>query len=153
MYNQNQSRRDFLKNSSKSAAALVIMAPLVGSELLTYASAATPPMEPIALDLTKPENAALTKIGGSQKVAIPGNKKIKPIIVVRKSETEVVAFSSKCPHLGCEVKLPEGNSIKCPCHGSIFDIDGKVTHGPARSNLAPYMATLAGSVITIRPSA
>jgi Rieske Fe-S protein len=46
-----------------------------------------------------------------------------------------VAFSGKCPHLGCGYKWRQhktlGPVFLCPCHLSIFDASGKVIDGPA----------------------
>lgn len=46
-----------------------------------------------------------------------------------------------CSHLGC-VPMQGGKSDGwlCPCHGSQFDLSGRVTHGPAGKNLEvpPY---------------
>ena len=42
----------------------------------------------------------------------------------------------KCPHLGCGLIF---NSVDktwdCPCHGSRYDINGKVIHGPSSSSI------------------
>ena len=44
----------------------------------------------------------------------------------------VFALSAVCTHLGCITRyLSNENAIACPCHGSRFDLDGNVTHGPA----------------------
>lgn len=46
-----------------------------------------------------------------------------------------------CTHLGCvPLKGGEGGGWRCPCHGSQFDGSGRVTHGPAGTNLPvpPY---------------
>lgn len=40
------------------------------------------------------------------------------------------ALSLTCTHLGCEVK-PTESGFACPCHGSLYDPDGKVLRGPA----------------------
>jgi menaquinol-cytochrome c reductase iron-sulfur subunit len=52
--------------------------------------------------------------------------------LVRKPDGSVVAFAPNCPHLGCGYRwFPVDRRFKCPCHVSIFDIDGKVLSGPA----------------------
>jgi len=44
------------------------------------------------------------------------------------------ALSLICTHLGCTVESkPDG--FACPCHGSRFDPQGKVTRGPAAQPL------------------
>ena len=44
----------------------------------------------------------------------------------------VYALSAVCTHLGCITRLvSDENAIACPCHGSRFDLEGNVTHGPA----------------------
>jgi cytochrome b6-f complex iron-sulfur subunit len=44
------------------------------------------------------------------------------------------ALSLVCTHLGCTVEK-KGQGFACPCHGSRYDEDGKVTHGPAEKPL------------------
>jgi cytochrome b6-f complex iron-sulfur subunit len=41
------------------------------------------------------------------------------------------AVSAVCTHLGCNVSHEESGGFACPCHGSTFDDEGRVTHGPA----------------------
>lgn len=44
----------------------------------------------------------------------------------------IYAVSAVCTHLGCITRfLSDENVIACPCHGSRFDIEGNVVHGPA----------------------
>ena len=44
---------------------------------------------------------------------------------------EYIAVSNRCAHLGCPVRFVEaaGNFI-CPCHGGVYDFEGKVIGGP-----------------------
>ena len=44
----------------------------------------------------------------------------------------VFALSAVCTHLGCITRYhADEGAIACPCHGSRFDVDGNVVHGPA----------------------
>ena len=44
----------------------------------------------------------------------------------------VYAVSAVCTHLGCITRFKsEERVIACPCHGSRFDLEGNVIHGPA----------------------
>src|SRR5512145_3085904 len=40
------------------------------------------------------------------------------------------ALSSICTHRGCTVDI-SGQGLACPCHGSQYDREGRVTRGPA----------------------
>lgn len=54
---------------------------------------------------------------------------------------KIIALSPTCTHLGCQVRWnPFKNEFDCPCHGSAFDITGKVIGGPAPRPLTrlPY---------------
>jgi len=58
---------------------------------------------------------------------------------------EVVALSTICTHLGCVVPWNAGeNMFKCPCHGSQYAPNGKVTRGPAPRSLELVSATVDG---------
>ena len=53
-----------------------------------------------------------------------------PLVVLRASASLVLAFDARCPHLGCAVRGAQKYFI-CPCHGSVFGLDGSVKLGPA----------------------
>jgi menaquinol-cytochrome c reductase iron-sulfur subunit len=56
----------------------------------------------------------------------------KSVWGVRQSDGTVTVFSPLCTHLGCGYHWDSGDlTFKCPCHGSIFDLNGKVVAGPA----------------------
>lgn len=50
------------------------------------------------------------------------------------------AVSAKCTHKGCTVTWNNADRTwDCPCHGSVFSVDGSVIHGPARKALPPVI--------------
>jgi Rieske Fe-S protein len=50
---------------------------------------------------------------------------------------EIIILSVTCSHLGCSVQFDNSaHTFNCPCHGSIFNIDGQVLHGPALAPLS-----------------
>lgn len=50
--------------------------------------------------------------------------------------TQVVAWSTVCPHLGCAVdRSPTGPGFYCPCHDSYFDREGGRLNGPSPRGL------------------
>ena len=58
---------------------------------------------------------------------------------VKLDNGEVIAFAPQCTHLGCAYHWDEGKKeFLCPCHNSVFSIDGKVISGPAPRPLDRY---------------
>lgn len=67
-----------------------------------------------------------------------------PIIVSQPTDGEVVAFSAICTHKGCTV-APEATILKCPCHGSTYDLaTGENTGGPAPKPLTEIAVEVDG---------
>ena len=59
--------------------------------------------------------------------------------VVKLSDQNIVAFGPQCTHLGCAYHWDENTSeFLCPCHSSVFSVDGKVVSGPAPRPLDRY---------------
>ncbi len=57
---------------------------------------------------------------------------IERSVWVVKLAGELIVYSPICPHLGCEVSWSDiDKEFKCPCHASIFSINGRVLGGPA----------------------
>lgn len=47
------------------------------------------------------------------------------------SEQPYVAISTRCAHLGCPVRyIQASQKFVCPCHGGVYDSQGKVEGGP-----------------------
>lgn len=53
-----------------------------------------------------------------------------------RNEDGVLAFSWSCTHQGCEVPWQEDDrEFQCPCHGSVFNLNGERVDGPAERPL------------------
>jgi Rieske Fe-S protein len=60
------------------------------------------------------------------------------VAAFRDDAGDLHAVSANCTHLGCTVAFNTAErSWDCPCHGSRFDIHGRVLEGPAVADLAP----------------
>jgi Rieske Fe-S protein len=58
----------------------------------------------------------------------------------RDNENKLHVVSAACPHLGCIVHWNNAeHSWDCPCHGSRFDVDGKIIEGPAFGDLQQFL--------------
>jgi len=61
------------------------------------------------------------------------------LFLSRKTDGSVVAYSSKCTHMGCIIAWNSAQSqFTCPCHGGRFDQDGINVSGPPRRPLDNY---------------
>jgi menaquinol-cytochrome c reductase iron-sulfur subunit len=57
---------------------------------------------------------------------------IRSVWVIKHSPDSLTVFSPICTHLGCHYKWnAQARHFECPCHGSVFTVDGKVIGGPA----------------------
>lgn len=57
---------------------------------------------------------------------------VDSVWVIRKSAAEAIAYSPICPHAGCYYNWNARlRQFICPCHASVFTIDGAVVSGPA----------------------
>ena len=86
---------------------------------------------PSKFRIGKPGNYASGSI-----VAMPEAK-----IVVRRDGDNFAAISTICTHLGCTVDSTDVG-FACPCHGSLYDLQGDVVSGPAPTALAWYRVSL-----------
>ena len=129
-------RRHFLASATGLLGAIILVLigwPLVGSLL-------GPMYRRIQLRFTKV--AAINQIPESHptKVTFPYTSEdgylrevaTRDVWVIKRSPTDITVFSPICTHLSCRVDWdPRSGQFVCPCHGSVFSIDGKVLAGPA----------------------
>ena len=65
------------------------------------------------------------------------------------------AVTDECTHSGCPLSdgEMEGELLKCPCHGSQFDVrTGEVVSPPADEPLTLYTVKIEGNDILVGPS-
>jgi menaquinol-cytochrome c reductase iron-sulfur subunit len=66
--------------------------------------------------------------------------------VVKTADNQVTAFGPQCTHLGCAYHWEQDKKeFLCPCHTSLFTIDGKVAAGPAPRPLDRYQTRVDGN--------
>jgi menaquinol-cytochrome c reductase iron-sulfur subunit len=57
---------------------------------------------------------------------------VQSVWAIEHNPTDVTVFSPICPHAGCYYNWDaQAGQFRCPCHGSVFSISGKVIGGPA----------------------
>jgi menaquinol-cytochrome c reductase iron-sulfur subunit len=70
--------------------------------------------------------------------------------VAKLGNNQVVAYGPQCTHLGCAYHWDESKSeFICPCHSSIFSMDGKVVSGPAPRPLDRYDVRIEGNKLML----
>ena len=154
-------RREFLKVVSLAAA----YSRLRGNYWSTMIAAEIQPLStgtPGTLTVRLPEFPALLEPSGSVRFAInplrgnasssiTPNGQFYPVIVNRGEDDTFYALSSRCTHEGCVVDAlePTSNLMICPCHGSIYSIDGRRISGRATGPLPTLPFTFNG-VDTLR---
>jgi nitrite reductase/ring-hydroxylating ferredoxin subunit len=85
--------------------------------------------------LLKPGDVGALENGRGGIVRIGG----KVIGAYRDEQGQYHFVKPVCTHVGCDLVFNEGDRVwDCPCHGSQFDVDGSVIHGPACKDLEVY---------------
>lgn len=53
------------------------------------------------------------------------------VVFIDRSNDGYHALSAVCQHLGCRVNWDDGKQqFLCPCHGGVYDREGRVVAGP-----------------------
>ena len=109
----------------------------------------------------KDATVAAEAVGGEFK--IPGAQELKPgqalaftlpdqtpgLVFVTQS-AQLQAISAKCTHAGCIVQWQNSAELHCPCHGSRFELSGKVLNGPATKPLPVFSARKQGEDVFVK---
>jgi cytochrome b6-f complex iron-sulfur subunit len=83
----------------------------------------------------------------SGKIVKFGNK---PVILIRKADGDLKAFSATCTHLDCTVQYRKDfGTIWCACHNGKYDLNGLNVSGPPPRPLDEYKVTVKDQEIFI----
>lgn len=124
---QTLNRRKFLSVTGASAGLLVAV-----SAIPACNQSISPPDGPVA--------------AGNVSALSAGSLMLLSNVIVARDANGVYAMSRACTHQGCAIDDTSSGvagGLHCPCHGSAFDGNGAVTHGPAASPLQHFAVTIA----------
>ena len=93
---------------------------------------------------TEPGRAAGCPLGKAAAVPVGGGTVFAAakVVVTQPQAGTYVGLSAICTHMGCTVRNVSGGTINCPCHGSMYHLDGTVARGPAPRALAHRSVTV-----------
>jgi len=127
-------RREFVRG----AARVLGSGGLLGTAPPLLAACARSPTDTGPAPALAPLDVGDLTADGQWRVAPAAGPGGAQILVVRDAVDRFHAVSMRCTHEGCPVNPPAAGIITCPCHGSQFDLTGKVLRGPAQYPLARY---------------
>ena len=63
-----------------------------------------------------------------------------------------IAVSTRCMHLGCPVRYVDASKrFICPCHGGVYNFDGKVAGGPPVRPLDRFYLRIRNGLLEVGP--
>jgi arsenite oxidase small subunit len=69
-----------------------------------------------------------------------------PSALVKNQDGSLTAVSMLCTHVCCQCSYDAASKVYyCPCHGSVFDLTGRVVRGPASTDLPTIQLRIDGS--------
>ena len=132
-------RREFVR--SGTAALAIVLLPACAS-LVTRRV----PLENGRIRLSLRQHPELAEPRGSLRLIPEGWE--DPVYLLALDGGGFAALSSICTHRGCTVDIA-GQGLACPCHGSQYDREGRVTRGPANRALTRYPVRTTGDELVI----
>jgi len=73
------------------------------------------------------------------------------VVFLVRSGDQVKALDSTCTHLGCRTRYnAEAKHIECPCHGGVYDLEGRVVSGPPPTPLVELPTRIDGTRVLVQ---
>jgi cytochrome b6-f complex iron-sulfur subunit len=149
---EGQSRRKFVKQASS----LAVFGGTLGA-ILQGCGGVTSPSDVPAL-----QTVSGTRVAGGVTVAIDASSPLSAVgsaalvrtsigdfLVGHTASDSFVALNAICTHETCTITGFGNQNYVCPCHGSTFDLNGRVLGGPASTALRQYPTQFSSGTLTI----
>ena len=140
-------------------AATGLLGTLVAIPLIGYILGAIGLRQPIVRVRIAPMDSIPVGVPTAFKFTVPvsGSGVASPrtaTVYVLRTGTEttqnVFTFYSACTHMGCPVRWDPIQSLyRCPCHGGIYDLLGRVVHGPPPYALRQFRHEITDGVLYV----
>lgn len=134
-------RRQFVAGAGVVVAATAAVATLAGCGSDESASATTTS----TADTTSSAPGVLAAVAT---IPVGGGIIVDGVVLTQPTAGKISGFEGTCTHAGCKLSGVTDGKIDCPCHGSKFNLDGTVAHGPAGRPLPAVAVTVTdGNVV------
>jgi menaquinol-cytochrome c reductase iron-sulfur subunit len=83
--------------------------------------------------------------GWSRAVGVVG-----AVWLLKGADGKVSALSSICPHSGCSIGQQSKDTYSCPCHKSLFALDGTPQEGPSPRPMDPLSVEVKDGTVWVK---
>jgi len=137
-------RRRFLVRLAQAMLSLAML--FLGSVSLVFLlprkARKRPPLVVGILDEEELPGQGVKRVDFSVAAAV-GQRPVSHRVFVVKKQDRLFALSARCTHLGCLVEWSRHRQrFVCPCHGGMYDDEGRVRQGPPPVPLARIPACI-----------
>lgn len=138
------SRRDFIKQGCSACAMVAGFGFLLSQE-----SCSTPSMAMKVASSNGEFSVPLSSFGDKKTLLLREASMKNDILLVKGETGQVHAFLMRCTHQGGSLH-EKADQLACPRHGSKFNLDGAVVHGPAKNPLRQFDTRLDGENLMVK---
>ena len=125
------------------------LGPVFKEEEVTYQDVGPP--SDFSVDNYVPKTITITSNVGEAGKSTVYIRKSNPQLPGEKAG-EFVAISTRCAHLGCPVRwVSPAERFVCPCHGGVYDFQGKVVGGPPVRPLDRFVTRVQNGQVQLGP--
>jgi len=142
-----QPRRNVIAGAGLGLAATALTACSTYGKQPAASSASSAPAPAQAASGSPGAPAPAAALAKTADVPVGSGVILDDIVLTQPTAGVYKGFSNVCTHAGCKVSKVEDGNIVCPCHGSMFSLEGAVVHGPAKDPLEAKAVSVQGDSI------